>query len=72
MDGAYESTIAQFKNVEVNAEDSQIVADLESSYARFKTLKDTGKNENLARDERKTNLDKIRDDFADSVAKQMK
>ncbi len=72
MDSAYESTIKQFKNVEINSEDSQIVADLENSYTRFKTLKDVGKNEDLAGDERKTNLDKIRDDFADSVAKQMK
>ena len=72
MDDAYESMIEQFKNVEVDSEDSQIVAGLENSYTRFETLKDAGKNENLAGDKRKTELDKIRDDFSNSVAKQMK
>ncbi len=72
MDAAYESMIAQFKNVAIDSKDSQIVADLESSYTRFETLKDAGKDENLAGDKRKTELDKIRDDFANSVAKQMK
>ena len=72
MDAAYASTIEQFKNVEIDSEDSQIVADLENSYDRFKESKDVGKDENLAGDKRKTELDKIRDDFADSVAKQMK
>jgi len=72
MDNAYESMIEQFKSVEIDSKDSQIVADLESSYDRFKDLKDIGKDENLAGDKRKTELDKIRDDFANSVAKQMK
>ncbi|NBD17073.1 MAG: hypothetical protein GVY04_13300 [Cyanobacteria bacterium] len=72
MDDAYESMIEQFKSVEIDSKDSQIVADLESSYDRFKDLKDIGKDENLAGDKRKTELDKIRDDFANSVAKQMK
>ena len=72
MDDAYASMIEQFKNVEIDSEDSQIVAGLENSYSRFETLKDAGKDENLAGDKRKTELDKIRDDFSDSVAKQMK
>lgn len=72
MDDAYASMIEQFKNVEIDSEDSQIVAGLENSYSRFETLKDAGKDENLAGDKRKTELDKIRDDFSNSVAKQMK
>ena len=72
MDAAYASTIEQFKNVEIDSEDLQIVADLENSYDRFKESKDVGKDEDLAGDKRKAELDKIRDDFADSLAKQMK
>ncbi|NEP40927.1 MAG: hypothetical protein F6K25_23690 [Okeania sp. SIO2G4] len=72
MDAAYESMIEQFKNAEIDSEDSQVIANLETSYTEFQTLKDDGKNENLASDQRKETLDKIRDEFSNSVAQQMK
>ncbi|MBV6626865.1 MAG: hypothetical protein KI793_28660 [Rivularia sp. (in: Bacteria)] len=72
MDAAYESMIEQFKNVTIDSKESQVVTKLENSYTRFKLLKDAGKNESLDSNLRKTELDKIRDEFADSVAKQMK
>ena len=72
MDAAYESMIEQFKNAQINSEDSQVVATLETSYTKFNTLKDAGKDENLASDQRKETLDDIREEFSNSVVQQMK
>ncbi len=72
MDAAYESMIEQFKNAQIDSEESQVVANLETSYTEFKTLKDAGKNENLVSDQRKETLDDIREGFSNSVAQQMK
>jgi hypothetical protein len=72
MDAAYESMIEQFKNAQINSEDSQIVANLETSYTEFKILQEAGKDENLVSDQRKEKLDNIREGFSNSVAQQMK
>ena len=72
IDASYASMIEQFTNAKVYSEESQLVSDLETSYISFKKLKDAGQNENLASDRRKEVLDKIQDEFSNSLAKQMK
>jgi hypothetical protein len=72
FDGAYTAMISKFKENAVDGADTSVITGLENSYKNFKTLKQIALDKTKASEVRKNGgLDKIRDEFNNSIGHQM-